>query len=200
MGMALGWCFNKVFAWIQGESMIDRNDLPSISDILSRLRVSPGRRGRTRCPIHQGDNAQAFSYDDAKGQWYCFRCGFGGDAVQLVKRSLDVDFKEALQWLGITPGRPSMPDPESLRRNKVRNGLRQWARKTARELRDEHYVRIRAIAAAERRLKRDEEDEWAWNWLAWAYTGLEAITYKLDMLEGGEMEQIEVYRHIRRAA
>jgi DNA primase len=180
--------------------MIDRTTLPAISDVLPRLRVPPGRRGRTRCPIHLGDNAQAFSYDDAKGQWYCFRCGFGGDAVELVKRSLDMDFKEALRWLDITPGRPSIPDPESLRRNKVRNGLRQWAHATARELRFEHYIRIRVIEAAKRRLKRDEEDEWAWNWLAWAYTGLEAIAYKLDMLEGGEMEQIEAYRHIRRAA
>jgi DNA primase len=184
----------------QGESMIDRSGLPRISDILSRLRVPPGRRGRTCCPIHQGDNPQAFSYDDEKGQWYCFRCGLGGDAVELVKKSLDVNFKEALQWLDIAPGTSSILDPESLRRKKVRDGLRKWAHTTARELRFEHYLRIRVIEAAKRRLKRDEEDEWAWNWLAWAYTGLEAIAYKLDMLEGSEEEQIEIYRHIRRAA
>ena len=40
--------------------------------------------------------------------------------------------------------------------------------------------------------------ERAWNWLGWAYTGLEALAYTLDLLEGTEAEQIEVYRHIGR--
>jgi len=64
--------------------MIPRSQLPAISRILSQLGIKPGRRGRTACPIHRGDNQQAFSYDDDKGYWHCFRCNKGGDAVRLV--------------------------------------------------------------------------------------------------------------------
>jgi DNA primase len=179
--------------------MIDRSALPAISTILSRLDISPGRRGRTRCPIHRGENSQSFSYEDEKGSWYCFRCGFGGDAVTLIEKTLDCDFKGALRWFGIEPGIPPKPDPEILRRQKARAGLRAWTKKVGKVWRDEFLTRERLITRALALLREDPEDSQAWEWLSWALTGHAALEYKLDMIAGKEDQQIEVFRYWRAA-
>jgi DNA primase len=43
------------------------------------------KRHRARCPIHGGDNPQAFALTPSKGLWYCHACGVGGDAVDFVR-------------------------------------------------------------------------------------------------------------------
>lgn len=179
--------------------MIERSALPSISRILAEMGINPNSHGRTKCPIHQGENRQAFSYNDQKGVWYCFRCGFGGDAIDLVKRSLDVGFIGALRWLGLKPDFMGTPDPAVMQRHRVHAGLQNWARKTAKGLRFEHYIRERVTVRARARLAVNPEDEWAWNWLEWALKGKEDLAYKLDLLEGTEEQQIEIYKHMRTA-
>jgi DNA primase len=177
-----------------------RADVPSISNILSRLDVSPGRRGRTQCPIHRGDNHQAFSYDDHRGHWFCFRCGVGGDAIELVKRVLDTDFKGALRWLGLEPGRPPQPDPATVRRQRARAGLAAWSKRIGRDLRFEFYVREKVITRALQRLRQNADDAYGWNWLGWALTGHSALEYQLDMIGGKEEQRLEVYKHWRMVA
>ena len=172
------------------------NGLPPISTVLTRLGVPIGRRGRTCCPIHRGDNPTAFVYDDDKGRWYCFRCGIGGDVISLVMKSLDIDFKAALQWLGVLPGRWTTPEPEYVHWVKIRKGLKAWVRVLAKELNFEHYIKEKVITMALSRLRKNPEDSWAWNWLGWALPGLEAIAYKLDLLSGDESDQIEVFKNM----
>jgi DNA primase len=179
--------------------MMDRAETPSISSILSRLDVPPGRHGRTICPIHHGQNRFAFSYDDDRGVWYCFRCGIGGDAVDLIKQVTGTDFKGALRWLGIEPGKPPAPDPERIRQRRIREGLLKWAKTLGRQMRNEFYTRELVITEARRRLERDPDDEWAWTWLAWALTGKDALENKLDMIDiGTEEQRLAMYREMRR--
>ncbi len=53
------------------------------------LATSLKRRGQRLvgpCPVHGGDNPQAFVVDLARDLWYCFtRCQGGGDVVELVR-------------------------------------------------------------------------------------------------------------------
>lgn len=42
--------------------------LISWSRVLVEVGVDPGRGGRTRCPVHNGDNPIAFSYYDQIGK------------------------------------------------------------------------------------------------------------------------------------
>ena len=179
--------------------MIDRSQLPPISEILSALGARLQRR-RASGICHGSETPGVISYDDDRGVYYCHRCGHGGDVIDLVRRTRDLDYRGACQWLGIAPGRPAAPDPEALRRRRIREGLRAWARRTAKELSYEHYVRERVIAAAERRLRRDAQDEWAWRWLAWAYVGLDGLDHKLDLLSGTEAALVEAYKHMRGGA
>ncbi len=180
--------------------MIDRSTLPKISNTLQRLDVPVGRHGRTVCPIHRGDNRQAFSYDDAKGQWFCFRCNIGGDVVRLVEKALQTDFKGALKWLGIEPGQAPAPDPAEVRRRNAKAGLKAWADKTGKELRFEFYVREKVITRAQERLQIDPDDAMAWNWLSWSLTGHAALEYQIEALGGDDRELLEIFRQRRTAA
>lgn len=62
----------------------------TVPDVLDRLGHPRGARGRTTCPLHQGDNTQAFSYQETR--WYCFVCNEGGNARQLLQRLVPSDF------------------------------------------------------------------------------------------------------------
>jgi DNA primase len=181
--------------------MIDRLILPSISEILRRLDIPPGRRGRTICPIHRGDNPQAFSYSDDKGQWFCFRCGVGGDAIRLIELALDIDFNRALTWLGIQPGIPQKPDPAVIRRQKIRQGLQNWTRFLERKLRDEFYIRSNNEYHGKRRLRSNPEDRIGWEMLSIAYKGipLNELESWLDLLIGTEAQLIQAYKMMRAA-
>jgi len=179
--------------------MIPPSDLPIISNILFRLDIPLGRRGRTRCPIHRGDNHQAFSYDDKKGQWYCFRCGIGGDAIELVKKALDLDFKRALQWLGIEPS-ANLGTIVPSRKSSASNPKIAQQLKLQRILRDEFRTRNLIEKYGLKHLRLDPNSSIGWELLATAYSrpGLEAIQYQLDQL----LEEIprEAYPRFRRAA
>ncbi len=181
--------------------MIARSELPSISSILTGLGINPNQHGRTKCPIHQGENKQAFSYNDAKGLWYCFRCGFGGDAIDLVKRSLDVDFVGALRWLGLSSDFIKAPDPAVLRQYRIRTGLKNWAHDLQRELRDQFYHRSKIEMNGKRRLLRDPEDCIGWELLSVAYTGIpfDELERRLDLLNGTDEQQLEIFRQMRSA-
>ena len=180
--------------------MILRSALPSIPEILRRLDIEPGRHRRARCPIHRGDNPTALSWTD-EGQWFCHPCGIGGDAITLAQRALDIDCAGAMRWLGIIPGKPPAPDPAILRRRRIRAGLRTWAARQGRQLRDEYFTRLRVIARAERRLRADSDDCWGWTWLGWAYQGLDAIEAALDAIDiGTDQSRLEAYKARRATA
>jgi hypothetical protein len=164
--------------------MISRTELPSISSVLSRLDIPPGRHGRTRCPVHQGDNQQVFSYDDDRGQWFCFRCGIGGDAIELVKKALDLDFRGALKWLGIDQGKPSVSNPQMALVTFSVQGRFAQQLDYERRLRDEFRTRSLIESQGIQRLRSDPDSSIGWKLLEVAYSGpgLDAIENELDEL------------------
>jgi len=65
-----------------------------------------GRRDwRARCPLHQGDNPEAFSVNPETLLWHCFTaCGRGGDAIDYVIASCGLDFRGAVKHLAELAG------------------------------------------------------------------------------------------------
>jgi len=51
-----------------------------------------------RCPFHE-ERTPSFSVDPAKGFYYCFGCGKGGDVFTFVRESQGLDFAGAVEWL-----------------------------------------------------------------------------------------------------
>ena len=72
------------------------------------------------CPIHGGDNPNAFVVSLSKNLWYCFTgCNRGGDIVDLVRRLDGKSFQQTLQYLKMLAGcsqrRFSSPDPKQFK-------------------------------------------------------------------------------------
>jgi hypothetical protein len=174
--------------------------LPTWDEIYSRIGERPSRHKRNRCPIHDGDSPCSVALDESRGIFYCHVCHAGGDKFSFIKQLYKCDFKSALRWFGLEPGKPPAPDPAAVRRLRVRSGLKAWSKQIGRELRDEFYCRERVITRALDRLRRDPEDAWAWNWLGWALRDHGQIEYKLDLLIGTEEQQLEAFRQWRAAA
>jgi len=56
------------------------------------------------CPIHGGDNPNAFVVSLSKNLWCCFTGCNGGDIVDLVRRLYDKNFQQTLQYLRALAG------------------------------------------------------------------------------------------------
>ena len=175
--------------------MIDVSE--SWESIFDRAGLKPPRRGRGQCPFC--DSRTGFSCNEDKGLFFCFACNAKGDKISFIQQYYKTDFPGALQWFGIEPGRPPGPDPETVRKRKIREGLKTWARNIQRQLRNEFFAREKAITKASERLKRDPEDTKAWEWLAWALPGQAEREYYLDLLSGKEEQQLEIFKSWRKA-
>jgi hypothetical protein len=84
----------------------------TVLEVLERAGHPPGRRlgtrWRTTCPVHRGDNREAFSYTSEV--WHCFVCGESGGVVKLA-RALGV-----LEERVPRPGIEGVPDLRDLLR------------------------------------------------------------------------------------
>ena len=61
------------------------------------------RTGRSRCLLHDGANATAFSWRE-DGRWHCFACGAGGDRIALVRGVRKCSFPDAARFLAKIAG------------------------------------------------------------------------------------------------
>jgi DNA primase len=96
-------------------SQLKRN--VSIKTVLTAegLAASLKRRGQRLvgpCPVHGGDNPQAFVVDLARDLWYCFtRCQGGGDVVELVRRMHHLGYRQSARYLATLAQAPPPPSP-----------------------------------------------------------------------------------------
>ena len=63
------------------------------------------------CPVHGGDNPNAFVVSLSKNLWYCFtRCQTGGDVVQLVRLLEKSSYAQTAQYLASLANAPTSPE------------------------------------------------------------------------------------------
>ena len=79
------------------EAVKQRADLADVVSLRTSLRKQ-GARLTGRCPFHE-ERTPSFSVNPAKGVYYCFGCGAGGDVVRFVQETENVDFVGAIEWL-----------------------------------------------------------------------------------------------------
>jgi DNA primase len=58
-----------------------------------------GARYTGRCPFHE-ERTPSFSVNPVDKLFYCFGCGKGGDLISFVRETENLDFAEAIEWLG----------------------------------------------------------------------------------------------------
>ena len=60
-------------------------------------------RHKALCPFHE-DRHPSLHFKN--NRFKCFACGASGDVIDLVQRYLNVEFKEAVEWIGEAPQPP----------------------------------------------------------------------------------------------
>jgi len=163
--------------------------------IMSRVGARPLRRGRGACPLCE--SRTGFSAHDVKG-FHCFACGAKGDKIGFIQQLYKCDFKSAMRWFGLKPGKPPAPNPEALLLRNLRKKLKIWVHDNGHKLRKIYYIQGMVIAAMRKRLRRNPEDEEAWELLAEALRGHDVLEHKLDALIGTVADQIELLNFMER--
>ena len=79
------------------EEVKRRADVVDVVSLRTSLRKQ-GARLVGRCPFHE-ERTPSFSVNPAKGVYYCFGCGAGGDVLRFVQETESVDFVGAIEWL-----------------------------------------------------------------------------------------------------
>ncbi|TAM92555.1 MAG: DNA primase [Jatrophihabitans sp.] len=77
-----------------------------IADVVGeqvQLRNAGGGNLKGLCPFHD-EKSPSFSVSPARGVYYCFGCGAGGDVITFVKETEHLDFSEAVERLAARSG------------------------------------------------------------------------------------------------
>jgi DNA primase len=88
-------------ARIKDESVraaVDAADMIEVVSGRTQLRKA-GARYVGRCPFHE-ERTPSFSVNSQDKLFYCFGCGKGGDVITFVRDTEQLDFAEAVEWLG----------------------------------------------------------------------------------------------------
>ncbi len=135
-----------------------------IGDVVTLKKAGKSYKGL--CPFH-GEKGPSFHVDRAKGLYYCFGCGVGGDALKFVIETEKIDFGEACERLArrfhVTI--PERTGPRSKERDRV-DFLRQVVSRTQQIFREE-FARAGSPALpylSGRGLSEETIGEFAFGW------------------------------------
>jgi DNA primase len=73
-------------------------DMVEVVSARTPLRRASGTRFTGRCPFHE-EKTPSFSVNPVEKLFYCFGCGKGGDMVDFVRETENLDFVGAIEWL-----------------------------------------------------------------------------------------------------
>lgn len=77
-----------------------------IADVVGehiQLRNAGGGNLKGLCPFHE-EKTPSFNVTPARGYWYCFGCGEGGDVITFIRRLEHLTFTEAIERLAQRAG------------------------------------------------------------------------------------------------
>jgi DNA primase len=73
-------------------------DMVEVVSSRTPLRRASGTRFTGRCPFHE-EKTPSFSVNPVDKLFYCFGCGKGGDIIDFVRETENLDFAGAVEWL-----------------------------------------------------------------------------------------------------
>lgn len=122
----------------------------TITQVVERYTDRKIVRGVCNCPLHTEKTA-SFSVNDAKGVYYCFGCGAGGDIFKFIMQYLNVTFKEAVAIidrdfaLGVTGQKISARAQLAMREAKKQRAMEEYQRQQDNILYDALCCQYRTI-------------------------------------------------------
>ncbi|MCX8517378.1 MAG: CHC2 zinc finger domain-containing protein, partial [Rhodoferax sp.] len=131
-----------------------------MEEVVQRLGIVTERRGATTqalCPFHQDTRPSLNLYpaDSAStAHYHCFACGAHGNAIDLVKKVLGLEFLPAVQWLALQFG--MKVTSRQSRQRAAKSATRETALKFALRIYDEQHDGVQFTNwCAERKFKQD---------------------------------------------
>ncbi|MBI1757626.1 MAG: DNA primase [Actinobacteria bacterium] len=81
----------------------DRSPIDEVIGEYIQLRNAGGGSVKGLCPFHD-ERSPSFNVTPARGLWYCFGCGEGGDVIRFVEKVDHLSFNEAVERLANRAG------------------------------------------------------------------------------------------------
>lgn len=81
----------------------DSADIVEVISGYTQLKKSGGSAYKGLCTFHS-DKTPSMSVDQAKGLFFCFGCGEGGNIYHFVQKMENLDFPDAVEWLARKTG------------------------------------------------------------------------------------------------
>jgi hypothetical protein len=159
--------------------------IESWNSIFSRCGLPEPRRGRAKCPFHDGDAVTSLAVNDEKGVFYCHVCHASGDKIGFVRKLHNCSFHEALSFLGLDSGhawRAPKVDTEETRQYKILSNFRQWRRAELTRIGKLICLNNKTIDLAKARLEADPDDQQALFSLSISYPMQTRLTAKHEAL------------------
>ena len=120
---------------IRDEDVVTVRERAQLADVIAesgvQLRAAGGGRLKGLCPFHD-EKTPSFNVNPALGYFMCFGCGESGDVITYVRKTEQLSFVEALEWLarryhvdlrieegGSAPGRSGSPRSRLVEAHKV---------------------------------------------------------------------------------
>ncbi len=85
----------------QHDAIKNRMDIVAVISHFETVKERSEIKGKyvCKCPFHNEKTA-SFLIDKNKGLYKCFGCGVGGDTIKFIQDRLNLDYIEAMKWLG----------------------------------------------------------------------------------------------------
>jgi len=167
----------------------------SWDSIFSRCGLPEPKRGRARCPFHDGDSPTSLAVNGEKGVFYCHVCHASGDKIAFIRKLHGCSFAQALAFFGLAfGGKWPQSDPETIRANQVLKGLDLWVRQERKRTGKLIYELGKTIDMAKIRLSADPNDRRAWIALEIAHKAHSRLEYKHDCLMSRDIaDRVDIF-------
>lgn len=165
----------------------------SIHDVLAGASIEITTRSkRIRCPIHDGDNASAFSFDEQR--FRCFVCEARGDVFELSRALHKLTFREAVEHVARVGGVALSAAPRATQQQIEQRATISQRRAALRDFR-EHRLNQLAVELYEldrladgtgatlTALRDTKHEDAAWDSLAAVHYARDAAEYERTLLE-----------------
>jgi|SRR5208283_3434670 len=160
---------------------------PDIIETLQNEGVKLKKRSRNYwglCPLH-GEKKPSFTVDEENQSFRCFGCQEHGDVISFIQKFRGLDFKGALQYLGIngSPSHEAIPRKKiDQRRRELIQGFRMWIK-----FYSCHLCKVyRAVENVVRSIQSEEDLER----YGMLYHFRTQIEHRLDILDSEDDERI----------